>query len=229
MDWSRRQVLWAGGGMGAAALLTACGGGDRARSSGSGGKPRKGGTLRIGALGRSSAITRDPHGTQGNESDYLVIALVHDTLTAPGLKDNTVGRLASSWKPSKDLTTWRFTVAKGATFHDGTPVTADDVVWSLRRLRNTPAGAARLPGIKADHITAEGKDTVALVSDFANAELPCSPACRRSSSRRTPPTRTSPRRPAPAPSGSTGTAAATPGCCATPTGTAARSTSTPSR
>ncbi|MEV5122635.1 ABC transporter substrate-binding protein [Streptomyces decoyicus] len=172
MNWNRRQVLWAGGGISAAALLAACGGGNDAASSGSGGKPRKGGTLRIGALGRSSAIVRDPHGVQGNESDYLVIALVHDTLTAPGLKDNTVGRLASSWKPSKDLKTWRFTLAKGATFHDGTPVTADDVVWSLRRLRNTPAGAARLPGIKADHITAEGKDTVVLVSDYANAELP---------------------------------------------------------
>ncbi|WP_030989035.1 ABC transporter substrate-binding protein [Streptomyces sp. NRRL S-1813] len=172
MNWNRRQVLWAGGGMGAAALLAACGGGNDAASSGSGGKPRKGGTLRIGALGRSSAIVRDPHGVQGNESDYLVIALVHDTLTAPGLKDNTVGRLASSWKPSKDLKTWRFTLAAGATFHDGTPVTADDVVWSLRRLRNTPAGAARLPGIKPDHITADGKDTVALVSDYANAELP---------------------------------------------------------
>ncbi|MFJ5797919.1 ABC transporter substrate-binding protein [Streptomyces decoyicus] len=172
MNWNRRQVLWAGGGMGAAALLAACGGGNDAASSGSGGKPRKGGTLRIGALGRSSAIVRDPHGVQGNESDYLVIALVHDTLTAPGLKDNAVGRLASSWKPSKDLKTWRFTIAKGATFHDGTPVTADDVVWSLRRLRHTPAGAARLPGMTADHITAEGKDTVVVVSDFANAELP---------------------------------------------------------
>ncbi|BDH12143.1 ABC transporter substrate-binding protein [Streptomyces hygroscopicus] len=165
-------MLWAGGGMGAAALLAACGGANDAASSGSGGKPRKGGTLRIGALGRSSAIVRDPHGVQGNESDYLVIALVHDTLTAPGLKDNTVGRLATSFKPSKDLKTWRFTIAKGATFHDGTPVTADDVVWSLRRLRNTPAGAARLPGIKPDHITADGKDTVVLVSDYANAELP---------------------------------------------------------
>ncbi|MFE5737598.1 ABC transporter substrate-binding protein [Streptomyces celluloflavus] len=172
MDWNRRQVLWAGGGMGAAALLAACGGGKDAASSGSGGTPQKGGTLRVGALGRASAITRDPHGNQGNESDYLVIALVYDTLTAPGLKQNTVGRLASAWKPSADLKTWRFTIAKGATFHDGSPVTAEDVVWSLRRLRNTPAGAARLPGITADHITADGKDTVVLVSDFANAELP---------------------------------------------------------
>ncbi|MBO0653726.1 ABC transporter substrate-binding protein [Streptomyces triculaminicus] len=175
MNWTRRQALGAGGGIGAAVLLAACGGGKDASSSpadSAGGAPRKGGTLRIGALGRSSATTRDPHGNQGNESDYLIIALVYDTLTAPGLKDNTVGRLASGWKASDDLKTWRFTIAKGATFHDGSPVTADDVVWSLRRLRNTPAGAARLPGIKAENITADGKDTVVLVSDYANAELP---------------------------------------------------------
>ncbi|MFH9419209.1 ABC transporter substrate-binding protein [Streptomyces sp. NPDC017529] len=164
-------MLWAGGGLGAAALLAACGGGNGTTPAG-GGSPRQGGTLRIGALGRTSAITRDPHGTQGNESDYLVIALVHDTLTAPGGKVNTVGRLASAFTPSKDLKTWRFTIADHAAFHDGTPVTADDVVWSLRRLRGTPSGAARLPGITADHITAEGKKTVVLVSDYANAELP---------------------------------------------------------
>ncbi|UJB45245.1 ABC transporter substrate-binding protein [Streptomyces sp. A1-5] len=174
MNLNRRQLLCMSGGLGAAALLSGCGGGPGADSDGDGpdGPPRKGGTLRVGALGRASAITRDPHGTQGNESDYLIIALVHDTLTAPGRKDNTVGRLATSWQASEDLRTWRFRLAQGATFHDGTPVTAEDAVWSLRRLRNTPAGAARLPGIQAHRITAEGKDTVVLVSDRPNAELP---------------------------------------------------------
>ncbi|MFJ9957252.1 ABC transporter substrate-binding protein [Streptomyces avermitilis] len=175
MNINRRQVLLAGGAMGASALLAACsGGGDdtSAASSDKGGKPRKGGTLRIGALGRAGAITRDPHGTQGNESDYLILALVYDTLTVPGADPNTKPRLAASWEPSKDLKTWRFKLAEDAAFHDGSPVTADDVVWSLRRLRNTPSGAARLPGIKAENITADGKDTVVLVSDYANAELP---------------------------------------------------------
>ncbi|MGW2561568.1 ABC transporter substrate-binding protein [Streptomyces sp. NPDC001514] len=171
---NRRQVLWAGGAIGATALLAACsGGGDTsAEPAAAGAKPKKGGTLRVGALGRASAITRDPHGTQANESDYLIIALVHDTLTAPGAKTNTVPRLASGWQASDDLKTWRFTIAKGAKFHDGTPVTAEDVVWSLRRLRNTPSGASRLPGIKAENIKAEGAGTVVLVSDYANAELP---------------------------------------------------------
>ncbi|QKW09592.1 ABC transporter substrate-binding protein [Streptomyces sp. NA04227] len=173
MNLNRRQVLWAGGGIGAATFLAACGGGDDTSAKpGKNEKPRRGGTLRVGALGRASAITRDPHSTQANESDYLIISLVHDTLTVPGTKPNTVPRLATSWKSSDDLKTWRFTIAKGAKFHDGSPVTAEDVVWSLKRLRGTPSGASRLPGIKAENIKAEGTGTVVLVSDYPNAELP---------------------------------------------------------
>ncbi|MFC9292937.1 ABC transporter substrate-binding protein [Streptomyces sp. NPDC057011] len=177
MDFNRRQLLWTGGAIGAAALLTSCssGSGDTGteKAAAGDGKPKSGGTLRIGALGRAGALTRDPHGNQANESDYLVIALTFDTLAVPGAETNTVPRLAASWTPSADLKTWRFTLAPGATFHDGTPVTAEDVVWSLRRLRGTPSGAARLPGVKgADSITAEGADTVVVVSDYANADLP---------------------------------------------------------
>lgn len=175
MDLTRRQLLWAGGAIGAGVMLTACGGGDEkptASATGDSAKPRKGGTLRVGALGRAGAITRDPHGSQANESDYLIISLLYDTLTVPGAKPNTEPRLAASWKHSEDLKTWRFTLAKGATFHDGTPVTAEDVVFSLKRLRATPSGASRLPGIQAKNITADGTDTVVIVSDYANAELP---------------------------------------------------------
>ncbi|MFF1339682.1 ABC transporter substrate-binding protein [Streptomyces sp. NPDC058290] len=177
MGVTRRQLLWAGAGIGAAGALAAC-------SSGPGGskdttdfaaasqQPRSGGTLRVGALGKAASVTRDPHGTQGNESDYLILSLVYDTLAAPGDKTNTAPRLAATWKPSEDLKTWRFTIAEGAKFHDGTPVTAADVVWSLKRLRGTPAGASRLPGIKPENITAEDAKTVVLVSDYANADLP---------------------------------------------------------
>jgi peptide/nickel transport system substrate-binding protein len=174
---TRRHLLWAGTGIGVAGILAACSGGSgdskgTAASGADAGKPRAGGTLRVGALGRASAITRDPHGTQANESDYLILALVFDTLTIPGPKTNTVPRLAASWEPSADLKTWKFKIAKGAVFHDGTPLTAEDVVWSLKRLRNTPSGAARLPGIQAGNISAEGTDTVVVVSDYANAEFP---------------------------------------------------------
>ncbi|MFJ3823527.1 ABC transporter substrate-binding protein [Streptomyces nodosus] len=176
MSVTRRQLLWAGTGIGVAGLLAACSGGseDSKTTGGSGaaGKPRTGGTLRVGALGHASAITRDPHGTQANESDYLILALLFDTLTIPGAETNTAPRLAASWEPSADLKTWTFKIARGAAFHDGTPVTADDVVWSLKRLRNTPSGAARLPGIQAKNISAKGTDAVVVVSDYANADFP---------------------------------------------------------
>ncbi|WP_320785190.1 ABC transporter substrate-binding protein [Streptomyces sp. CRN 30] len=178
MNLSRRQLLWIGGGLGATALLTACGG-DGAEKAGRAGSPapddgapRSGGTLRVGALGRAGALTRDPHGTQANESDYLIISLLYDTLTVPGAKTNTAPRLARKWRASDDLRTWRLTLAEGATFHDGSPVTADDVVFSLRRLRATPSGASRLPGVRARDITADGPGTVVLVCDHPNAELP---------------------------------------------------------
>ncbi|MEU9335658.1 ABC transporter substrate-binding protein [Streptomyces sp. NPDC048290] len=177
MNLSRRQLLWASGALGATAVLAACSGGDggggqAGATGGASGKPRKGGTLRVGALGRAGAITRDPHGVQANESDYLILSLVYDTLTVPGAEPNTAPRLAASWEPSADLKTWRFTLAEGAAFHDGTPVTSADVVHSLKRLRATPSGASRLPGIKAENITADGDGAVVLVSDYANAELP---------------------------------------------------------
>jgi peptide/nickel transport system substrate-binding protein len=167
--------MGAGAVFGTTGLLAACGGRDdepTASASGASAKPRRGGTLRVGALGRAGAITRDPHGTQANESDYLVLSLVYDTLTVPGDKPNTQPRLAASWEASADLKTWTFKLAKGAKFHDGSPVTAKDVVFSLKRLRATPSGASRLPGIQAANIRAEGADTVVLVSDYANAELP---------------------------------------------------------
>jgi peptide/nickel transport system substrate-binding protein len=175
VTWTRRQLLGAGGGMGAAVLLAACGGavGSSGQpSAGPTGQPRRGGTLRVGALGRTAAITRDPHGTQANESDYLILSLVYDTLTVPGDAETTAPRLATTWDASDDLRTWRFTLAENARFHDGSPVTAEDVVWSLRRLRGTPAGASRLPGIEASNITADGDRVVVLVSGYPNAELP---------------------------------------------------------
>lgn len=169
MDLTRRRILQAGGVLGVAALLTACGGGSPGVQPST---TTGGGTLRVGALGRTGAITRDPHGTQSNESDYLIVSLLYDTLTIPALKPNTAPRLAASWTHSDDLKTWRFELAEGASFHDGSPVTAQDAVFSLRRLRETSAGASRLPGIEARNITADGDRTVVLVSDYANAELP---------------------------------------------------------
>ncbi|SDK44275.1 ABC transporter substrate-binding protein [Nonomuraea jiangxiensis] len=170
---TRRQAIRAGLGAGTGLFLAACGAGARQAptAQGAGEAPRPGGTLRIGALGKPGAVTRDPHGTQVNESDYLIIALVYDALTVPGAQPTVAPGLAVSWE-SDDLRRWHFKIAENATFHDGRPVTSEDVVWSLRRLRSTPSGAARLPGVEADAIKADGAHGVTLTGSYPNNELP---------------------------------------------------------
>ncbi len=172
MTLTRRQLLRASAGVGSGLLLVACTPGREGAGSGlAGGPPQRGGTLRVGALGRASAVTRDPHGVQANESDYLIIALRYDPLTVPSSDTNVAPRLATSWD-SSDLRSWRFTIAENARFHDGTPVTSDDVVWSLRRLRETPSGASRLPGVDVRGINADGPGAVVLTSNYPNSALP---------------------------------------------------------
>ncbi|RQG95798.1 ABC transporter substrate-binding protein [Natrarchaeobius chitinivorans] len=52
--------------------------------------------------------------------------------------------LATSWEPTDD-TTWTFDLDSEATFHDGDPVTAEDVVWSLERSFDASANLAAVP------------------------------------------------------------------------------------
>src|SRR5439155_21835940 len=49
-------------------------------------------------------------------------------------------RLATSWKASKASKSWTFKIRKGVKFHDGTPLSADDVVATFNRLlgKNPP-------------------------------------------------------------------------------------------
>src|SRR2546429_4365897 len=49
----------------------------------------------------------------------------------PALRQSRV-RLAESWENSNDAKTWIFHLRKGVTFHDGSPLTAKDVAYSLR-------------------------------------------------------------------------------------------------
>ncbi|MFJ9367115.1 ABC transporter substrate-binding protein [Nocardia sp. NPDC101769] len=166
MKLSRRQFI-AASGLGAGALFatTACG------SSGSSSSPRSGGTLRVGALGKASKIERDPHKTLSNESDFLIASLVFDPLTVPGANPNVAPRLASAWTQLADPRQWRFTIAPGAVFHDGSLVTSDDVVWSLRRLHEI-AGETKVPVASGEAIAADGPGVVIVTTAVPNRDLP---------------------------------------------------------
>jgi peptide/nickel transport system substrate-binding protein len=75
----------------------------------------------------------DPHKTTAYFS-FEVLENVFDTLVEPDEDLNMQPALAESWETSTDELTWTFRLRPGVTFHDGTPLTAEDVVFSYRRI-----------------------------------------------------------------------------------------------
>src|SRR6266851_3343466 len=64
---------------------------------------------------------------------------LHDALVKPMPGNLNTPSLAESWTMSKDGRTWEFLLRKNARFHNGDPVTADDVKFSFERYRGSAA------------------------------------------------------------------------------------------
>ncbi len=75
--------------------------------------------------------TIDPH-SQNELLTNGINGQMYETLVNRGKKLEVVPVLATEWKEVDPLT-WRFSLRKGVTFHDGTPFTADDVLFSVER------------------------------------------------------------------------------------------------
>lgn len=75
----------------------------------------------------------DPHKTSAYFS-FEVLENVFDTLVEPNAGLEMRPALATSWEVSPDQLSWMFHLRPGVTFHDGSPFTADDVVYSYRRI-----------------------------------------------------------------------------------------------
>jgi peptide/nickel transport system substrate-binding protein len=84
--------------------------------------------------GRGDMQTTDPHSQNENLTNNINI-LVYETLVARDKKLGLAPSLAESWT-QVNPTTWRFKLRAGVKFHDGTPFTADDVVFSFERARS---------------------------------------------------------------------------------------------
>src|SRR5689334_25105619 len=73
----------------------------------------------------------DPAETQGIITPYMILYALHDAMVKPLPEGNPSPSLAQSWAASEDGLTYEFTLRNGVTFHDGTPVTAQDVAFSF--------------------------------------------------------------------------------------------------
>ena len=88
-------------------------------------------TLRIANQG--DALSLDPHSL--NESLQLsVLNNVYEPLVTRDRNYKLSPALATDWKQTTP-TLWRFNLRQGVKFHDGTPFTADDVIFSYERAK----------------------------------------------------------------------------------------------
>jgi peptide/nickel transport system substrate-binding protein len=79
----------------------------------------------------------DPADTQGMITPFMVLYAMHDAMVKPMPGHPIAPSLAESWSVSKDGLTYEFVLRKGARFHNGDPVTAEDVKFSFERYRGT--------------------------------------------------------------------------------------------
>ena len=83
----------------------------------------------------------DPAETESAISPFVILYALHDAMVKPMPGGVTTPSLAESWTVSKDGLTYDFVVRNGVKFHNGDPVTAEDVKFSFDRYRG---GAAKL-------------------------------------------------------------------------------------
>ena len=113
-------------------------------------------TLRWSSAGDPQ--TSDPY-SQNDSLTNLFSSQIHDTLVRRDKQLRIVPGLATAWTRSGP-TTWRFHLRKGVVFHDGSPFTADDIVFSIERAQHQNSQLrqyANLLGkpLKIDELTVE--------------------------------------------------------------------------
>ncbi len=79
----------------------------------------------------------DPAETPGMITPFMVLYALHDAMVKPMPGQVQGPSLAESWTMSKDGLVYEFVLRKNARFHDGSPVTAEDVKFSFDRYRGT--------------------------------------------------------------------------------------------
>jgi peptide/nickel transport system substrate-binding protein len=81
----------------------------------------------------------DPADAESEITPFMLLYAVHDALVKPMPGNLNTPCLAESWSVSPDGRTWEFVLRAGARFHNGDPVTAEDVKFSFERYRGAAA------------------------------------------------------------------------------------------
>ena len=126
------------------------------------GHPAAAALLRIAS--QNDPGTMDPHAI-ATLYNNRVLSQVYETLVERDAEFRVAPRLATGWTPLDNGAGWRFKLRAGVKFHDGSPFTADDVVFNVRRaldplsaMKSTlpeVTGARKVDDLTVDILTAQ--------------------------------------------------------------------------
>jgi peptide/nickel transport system substrate-binding protein len=102
----------------------------------------------------------DPGETEALITPFMVLYALHDALVKPMPGNISTPSLAESWTVSKDGLTYDFILRKNAKFHNGEPVTAEDVKFTFERYKGA---SARLLKDKVKEVQAVAPNRVRFV------------------------------------------------------------------
>jgi peptide/nickel transport system substrate-binding protein len=172
-----RGALVGGAMLGAGGVLAACGGGASPTTTTEGeARLRHGGTLRVGATGGGAADTIDAHRPTGDPDAMRVVQLYEPlALRTPDFSRLEMV-LAESIEPAgKAADAWTVRLRRGVVFHDGKPLGADDVIFSLRRIldpKDPKVGASLIGDVDLAGIKKLDRRTLRIPLKRPNAGFP---------------------------------------------------------
>ncbi|TFV37350.1 ABC transporter substrate-binding protein [Bradyrhizobium niftali] len=134
--------------------------------------PRRGGKVKVATTNNSTADTLDP--PKGiNQTDYSRITTFYNGLTTINEAFAVQLDLAEEITPSERATVWNIKLRRDVRFHDGSPLTSADVVYSLSRHKDPAVGSGvRVLAAQMQEIVATGPHEVRILLDAPNADLP---------------------------------------------------------
>lgn len=134
-------------------------------------EPKKGGILRAGMQGGESTNSLDP-ALAASEVPFA-INMTWGEMLVDVAGDGTIDyRIAEEISSNSDATQWQFKIRSGVEFHDGSTLTAEDVIATLKRHTDEKSQSGALGIVQGiTDMKAEG-DMVTLTLASGNADLP---------------------------------------------------------
>lgn len=135
-------------------------------SSGADGKAMD--ALRVAALGGPGENLNISEAM--STATWAALYAVYESLVIAGADQPTM-QLAASATPNADATVWTIKIREDATFSDGSPVTAQDVLASIKHVKDNPMHGMSYADVNLDASKATDTATVEIALDRPRADF----------------------------------------------------------